>query len=152
MTNSDPIRLLQDASRQVASHVSPGSLAGRVVVIGIDGRKLLDVTVPVTGSAVAGMAMPPIPISGWEERDGRIFFDGERVSVTGRKLDVLRVLIAHDPAGVNELRAAWEGYPAEEKTIRWQIGELRKSLKTAFPDYPDDPLPATGEGYSLRIR
>ena len=65
---------------------------------------------------------------------------------------MLRVLIEHETATVDELRAAWGEYKAEEGTIRWQVGELKKTLKNLFGDFPGELIEATGTGYKLNLR
>jgi hypothetical protein len=41
----------------------------------------------------------------------------------------------------------------EENTIRWTVGELKKSLRKCFADYPGELVEAVkGGGYALQVR
>ncbi|QJX01234.1 helix-turn-helix domain-containing protein [Frigoriglobus tundricola] len=151
MSPPDPIRRLQASARAAAEHVAPGERAARVVVFDTRGAKVLDMTIPASAS-VTEDERPAMPTVGWCVTDRGATFDGKAVPVTGRKRDVLRVLVENETATVDDLRAAWGDYKAEESTIRWQIGELKKALKAAFPDYPGELIEATGNGYRLLIR
>lgn len=149
----DPVRDLQAAARRAADHSAPGHLARRVVVLGEGGVKLMDVPVPACpcgpepgGAAEAGAA------PGWSSRGDALLFDGEPVPIRGRNLDVLRVLAASELVTVDELRAAWSGYKAEDATVRWQVGELKKALKKLFGDFEGELIEATGAGYRLLLR
>ncbi|WP_439627580.1 hypothetical protein [Gemmata sp.] len=150
---SDPIRQLQVSAQNAARHLT-GAQADRVVVFDLAGRKLLDMAVPVTSVAAGGGGgeEPEAAEAGWSERKGRVYFDGTLVPLSGRKLDLLKVLIREDVADVDQLRPAWKGSVVEVKTIQWTVGELKKSLKELFGDFPGDIIVPTGSGYSLQLR
>ncbi len=150
MPHSDPLRRLQHAARLAAEHVAPGERAGRVVVFDARGARVLDVLVPA--SAPAPHEPPDAPAAGWVVMDRAATFDGTPVQLSGRRLDVLRVLVENETATVDDLRTAWDGYQAEESTIRWQVGELRKALKKLFGDFPGELIESTGAGYRLLLR
>jgi hypothetical protein len=154
-----PLRDLQATARAAVDHLAPGERASRVVVFGANGSKLIDITVPACATCAAKSnevvdapyeVVPPV--SGWVVTDRAAIFDGVALPIAGRKLDVLRVLVAHETATVDDLRTAWSDYKAEDSTIRWQVGELKKSLKGAFRDFPGELIEATGSGYKLLLR
>lgn len=151
MPSRDPLRTLQAAARAAAEHVSPGQRARRVIVFGDDGGKLLDAAVPACPAGGESHA-PPAGVPGWSVRDGRAYFDGTLVPITGRRLDVLRVLIEKEVATVDDLRVAWEPYRPEDGSVRWTVGELKKSLREAFGEFDGEIVAATGGGYQLKLR
>jgi DNA-binding response OmpR family regulator len=150
MVMPDPIKQLQQVARIAAEHVAPGERTARVVVLDSHGVKVLDVRVP---ASMAVADEPPTgTAAGWNVTDRSATFDGQTIAIKGRNLDVLRVLAAGDIVTVDELRTAWGEYRAEESTIRWQVSELRKTLKKFFGDFPGDLIESTGTGYRLLLR
>lgn len=91
---------------------------------------------------------------GWDFSRRVPRYDGvEYPEIAGRPLAVLRVLAeANGPVNVDELRKAWDGYAADESTIRGAVAALRKKLVKLFPDFEGDPIISTGAGYGLEIR
>ena len=152
---SDPIKRLQIIAREAALHINPDSRAKAVIIIDANGDQIVRINVQGSnGGHAASLKEEPTPIveSGWSERNGKIYFDGTPIPLAGRQLDLLRVLIEKESATVDELRPAWKGSIVEESTIRWTVGELKKSLKKLFGDFPGDLIKSSGEGYSLQLR
>ena len=150
---TDPLREFQAAARRYARHVLPGSVPRRVIVIDERGERIADVRIPNDGGDVwptpESLATPK---AGWDFSGAVPRFDGAIVSIHGKKLDLLRLLVeANSPLSIDKLRAAWDGYPAEESTIRWTLGELRKSLTQLFPGL-EEPVPSGPGGYTIAIR
>jgi hypothetical protein len=151
MNGSDPLQRLQAAARAAAEHYSAGHPARRVIVLGEDGAKLIDANVPLCACQPAP-APEPDEVPGWAVRNGRAYFDGTLVPISGRKLDVLRVLIDKEVASVDDLRAAWADYRPEDSSVRWTVTELRKALKAAFSDFDGELIQTTGHGYALTLK
>lgn len=162
MPGADLVRAMQSAAAQFGQIVRPGSVPAIIQVQDAYGLVLFSLSIPAgVGAAdptpVPGRAAepepPPVP-AGWAFAGGAARFDGVLVPVTGRKLDVLRALAGADgPLSADDLRrAAWANYQAEESSVRWTVGELRKVLRAAFPEFPGDPVPADGGGYTLAVR
>lgn len=152
MTPNDYIRDLQAAARAAAEHCAHQS-ATSVAVFGGGTQLLINVAVPAGPDSKGKVPEPPpLDAPGWHVTDRAAALDGTPVALTRRQLDVLRVLVGCDIASADDLRAAWDGYPAEEGTIRWQVGELRKALKRQFGDFPGDLIESTGTGYRLLLR
>jgi hypothetical protein len=161
---TDPLHRLQQAAAASARVIDPGSVAGSVIVLDTHGRKLIELAVPASSAspppALGDEFATPFPVTreepatpGWSFTPTGPKFDGQPIPIRGRQLDVLRLLIrAEGPLSYAALRAAWGGYPAEESTVRWTVNELRKTLRTAFPDWETDPISASGDGYLLMIR
>lgn len=147
----DPLKELQLAAARAAEHTSPGERAFRVVVFGANGAKLLDAAVPACCCGKAAATGSTVS-AGWVVTDRAATFNEVAVPVKGRSLDVLRVLAGGDVVSVDELRAAWGDYNAEDGTIRWQVGELRKVLKKQFGDFPGELIESTGAGYRLVLK
>jgi hypothetical protein len=148
---TDPIRNLQSAAASVARHVA-GTVAGRVIVFGPDGRKLLDIAVPAMVAESPAVPAEPEIVAGWHFTPAGPKFDGRPIAIRGRQLTVLKMLAAAEgPVAVPDLRGAWDGYDVEAGTIRGAIIELRKSLKREFPDW-EESVTAKGDGYTLLIR
>jgi hypothetical protein len=99
----------------------------------------------------AQVAAPPV-VAGWALREGRAYYDGRLVQVGGRRYDVLAILIGRETARTHELRAGWDGYQVEESSVRWQVAELRKTLKALFPEFEGEPIISTTTGYRLVLR
>lgn len=162
MTGAELVRAMQSAAVQYARVVHPGAQPVLIQVRDRHNCVLFSLSIPAgVGAAdptpVPGRAAepepPPVP-AGWAFAGGAARFDGVLVPVTGRKLDVLRALAGADgPLSADDLRrAAWANYQAEESSVRWTVGELRKVLRAAFPEFPGDPVPADGGGYTLAVR
>lgn len=146
------VERLQHAARRVAEHLT-GERAVRVRVIGEDGATILDVRIPFRTLAVEREPeAPEPPAAGWAFTDRAATLDGNPVKLTARSLAVLKVLAGTEVADTDDLRTAYGGYQCEDATIRWQIGELRKALKKAVPDFPGEVIEATGSGYRLVLR
>ena len=154
MTEDDELRNLQLAARRYALAVAPDSRPDLVQVRDVNRKMIVALTLPTRECAeipTTSRAVGPQP--GWDFTALIPRYDGEAVPISGRKLDVLKVLAAEaGPVSTERLREAWEGYMVEESTIRWTVGELRKALKSHFPAFEDDPIGTEGGGYSLRIR
>lgn len=153
--SDDPLQAFQLSARTIGRAVDPGRAVARVVVLDADGRRIIDLAVPP--GPVLPVALPAAaeqaPPDGWDFSTGTARYDGRRVDVTGRKLALLKVLAeAPGPVPTDDLRAAWQGYDVSDSGIRWQVVELRKALRRAFPDFEGDPVPASGTGYQLAIR
>lgn len=148
---TEPLKELQRLASRVAGQLAPGEQPARVrvVVYGVTGGRLFDLALPCLTNIVEAA---PITESGWSVRENAVYFNGDALPIRGRNLDVLRVLIEKDVATVENLRVAWDGYKAEDSTIRWQVGELKKVLKKQFPDFEGDVIEGTGNGYRLLIR
>jgi hypothetical protein len=144
----DPVHHLQHAARCVGSHLAPGVAVRRVAVFDEQGRTILDVLVP------PGVPeKPPEALPGWDFSGNAPRFDGEQKKILGRSLQLLRVLAETDgPVSAEQLRAAWPDYTPSESTIRNQVADLRKRLKTAFPSWEGECITSTGAGYQLHIR
>jgi hypothetical protein len=152
------IRRLQCVAKEVAEEIAPGVPAGRVVVYTHDGKKLLDVTVPLVCPSPDGAgevaAAPPPPRPGWDVDDRRALFDGEPVRVAPSRLVLLRVLVvAEGPLSAKELnRLAFAG-DSNEENVRFHVRKLRDELNAAFPDFKEDGDVLPGEGgYRLAVR
>lgn len=157
----DAILELQAAARRVARHIAPGCYAARVVILDHNGRELLGMAVPPGEDATTATAstlivqarQPEPPAAGWSFNHTRAFYDGKPLEIHGQKLKVLRAFVqSAEPLTVEALRKhAWEDVRTEEATVRWTVGELRKSLRAYFPDL-EDPIPNGIDGYALQIR
>lgn len=148
----DPLRELFLAALFAAHQMGFAERPTRVVLYCREKRKIVDLEIPLTISPNDQAHVEEDVPAGWSIIGNAVMFGGQRIPIAGRKLDVLRVLIEKEVATLEDLRAAWGGTVIEDGTIRWQIVELRKTLAAAFPDYPGDTIPATGNGYSLQIR
>ena len=160
MPHRYPVRNLQAAARAAAEHLCPGITLGRVILIDAAGETIADLKVPPPEPADPEPVVQPgeetvVDAPGWSFTPTGPAFEGNRVPIRGRQLDVLRCLVdAAEPMTAHDLRRkCWGGYPAEESTVRWTVNELRKSLKAAFQDWPGgDPIVASGDGYWLALR
>ena len=141
---SDPVRALQSAARQAASHVCPGVQVERVVLIAVDGKTLLDVAVP---AGAPNQDEPELQM-GWKVTDRRAFFDGKSLLISASRLKLLKVLLEADGplAGKEIAKLAFSGR-TDEDGARFHIRKLREELKAAL-DYDGDPIPGDG-GYRM---
>lgn len=148
MPHVDPLHALQAAARSYGQHVLPGVQIERVIVVAAGGVKIASVAVPLCGPP----AIVPVAAEGWDFAPGETRFDGVLIPIHGQKLALLKVLAEADgPLTVEQLKVAWLDGIAEDGTIRWTLGELRKALKLLFPGL-DDPITSGPEGYSLALR
>ncbi len=154
MAVDDELRALQRAARRYALSVAPDSRPDVVQVRDVNRKMIVALTLPARESTETDDVPRVVgPRPGWDFSGTVPRYDGEPVPITGRKLDVLKVLAGEaGPVSAERLRDAWAGYMVEETTIRWTIGELRKALKVSFPAFDEDPIGTDGSGYSLRIR
>ncbi len=146
----DPIKLLQAAARRAADHVGGGH-PGRVVVVDLAGRKLLDVTVPM-GAVDKDATDPPAVVPGWSFTERAAYFDGTAVPVSPSRLRLLRVLAeAEGPLMAKELAKLAFDRTADEENVRYHVAALKKDLAKSFADF-GELIPNGGEGYRLALR
>lgn len=150
---SDPLHDLQAAARRYAKHVLPGVAARSLVIRDEHREPIAQVRIPACAGGEAEVAAPEVR-PGWDFSHRIPRFDGtECPDIAGRPLAVLRVLAeAAGPVSVEELRAAWDGYSADDSTIRGAVASLRKKLEKLWPDWEGDLIVSTGAGYGLEIR
>jgi hypothetical protein len=150
MTTIDTAHALQEAARNFARHIAPSTLITHLTIHGPTGKI---VTLPLPEERAEPVTDPEAAaIPGWDFSRPTPRFDGTVVPIHGRKLDVLKVLAASPvPLTILQLKAAWHDYEAEDGTVRWTIGDLRRTLRELFTDL-DDPVHNGPEGYSLTIR
>lgn len=149
MANTDPVHGLQSFARKFGKHVAPSRAVSKVTISDHVGE-IASLHVSATDEPMIEEEAKAKP--GWDFTGLRPRFDGTLVDISGRKLALLRLLVEADrPLSVDELRPAWEGSQVEENSIRWQIMELRKALKSQFPGL-DEPIATTTDGYKLTIR
>lgn len=149
---SDPLHDLQAAARRYARHVLPGSVPRSLIIRDEHREMIAQVRVPACAGEVEPVSPEVRP--GWDFSKKIPRFDGaECPDIAGRPLAVLRVLAeAAGPVSVEELRAAWDGYSADDSTIRGAVAALRKKLEKLWPDWEGDLIVSTGAGYGLEIR
>lgn len=180
----DVIQALQSAARRAGKIVSPGMPIGRIELFDLSGKPVLAVAVPFEEVAVEevwapapseSVQVPPKPAAppaahappkpGWDfSTKPYPLYDGRQIEIAGRPLDLLKLLAeAERPLTIVEMEKAWD-YPAaegqtwlppENGTCRWTLGDLRKKLKAAFPDFPGshlDTVKNEGHHYWLTIR
>lgn len=156
ISGRDPIKELQAAARFAAEHVA-GQPPQRVIVLGLDNRKLLDVTVPcgcVATPSGAAVVVPEVPlvIAGWVVTDRAATFDGTPVPVAPSRLRLLRVLVeAEGPLTAKELTGLAFDQHTDDANTRYHIRELKRELKAAFT-FDGDVIQGDAEGYRLVLR
>jgi two-component system, OmpR family, KDP operon response regulator KdpE len=81
---------------------------------------------------------------------------GQRVEITPREFEILRVLLAHQGRLVTKgrlLRAVWgDAYQAENSYVYVHVSQLRRKLAEADPDGALSDLIITEPGVGYRIR
>jgi hypothetical protein len=110
--------------------------------------------VPGVPEAVPAPGAWPPP-TGWGFQPGRFAYDGKAYPLSGRPLQILRLLAeAAGPITVDEIRRAiYAGYDADDTTITSQISRLRSILRELL-ELPADlnPVMASGDGgYTLNL-
>jgi hypothetical protein len=150
ITPADPIARIQAEARAFAATVDATRIAARVVILDDAGSVLAELAIPVD----IRPRTPGKAGGGWEFPANCVRFEGRLLKVSGRALDVLRLLAASAvPLGVEQLREAWGDYPIGDSTVRFAIAELRKRLRAEFPTFTDgDPIENVTGGYWLAIR
>lgn len=148
---TDPLKHLQAAARLACAHCAQQP-AQRVVVFGLDGRKVLDVAVPPGAAEPAADPEPVAPAAGWDVSERAAKFDGKPVRVGSRRLPLLKALVEADaPLTAKELTALAFDSQTDITTTRYHVRELRRELRAFFGG--DDEVIAGGdEGYALAIR
>jgi hypothetical protein len=76
---TDAIHSLQSAACHAARHIARGHTAGRVVVYGTDGRKILDVMIPLGMEPTP--EKQPRPAVGWGFTQNAVSFGGKSVEI-----------------------------------------------------------------------
>lgn len=152
--SSDPLRQLQAAARKCGRHAMPGTTIRRVILLDDANRKVVDVAVPAAPDEPAERVLEPQVRPGWDFSANVPLFDGAPVPIAGRGREVLKVLAEADgPVTTDQLRElVWQGYDATDSAIRYQVVELRKKLLKMFPGWEGDPIPASGNGFTLQLR
>ncbi len=144
------------ARKALAEHMAGPPSEGDRVIIMRNGRKLLDLVVPCVCEDVKEGSTSVAPAEtttrrGWDFTGSIPRHEGKPVQITGRKLDVLKLLAASSQAmTVEQLRAAWDDYDIAEQTVRWTVGELKKSLAELFPGLAE-PVSNDGDGSGYRL-
>lgn len=151
---TDPLHDLQSAARRYARHVLPGSVARRIIIVDEHRERIAEVRIPACEDRDAAPSLVPDVRPGWDFTSRIARYDGtECPDIVGRPLAVLRVLAeANGPVSVDELRAAWDGYQADESTIRGAVASLRRKLAKLWPDWEGEIIVSTGAGYGLELR
>lgn len=151
MPPTDPLKHLQAAARLACAHCAQQP-AQRVVVFGLDGRKVLDVAVPPGAAESAADPEPVAPPAGWDVSERAARFEGKPVRVGSRRLPLLKALVeAEGPLTAKELTALAFDRVTDLPNTRYHIGELRKELR-AFFGSEDEVIVGGDEGYTLAIR
>ncbi len=148
MKARDPLKELQLAAARAAEHIFPGDAAGRVIIRGRTGSKLLDAAVPacIPGPAPAAESAPQ---PGWVVTERSAAFDGQAVPVSPSRLKLLRVLVeAEGPLTAKDLTSMAFDRATDVANTRYHIRELKKELKAAFA-FDGDVIVGDDEGYRL---
>ncbi len=149
---TDPILRLQIAARSAAAHITPGLGARRVIVLGDDEKRLLDIAVLDGPHDQQTSSDDPLDAKGWRVTDRRAFFDGKPVPVGISRIPLLKVLIEADgPLHAKELAKLAFDRQTDEENARYHIKTLRKELSEGLPDFEGDILPGDG-GYRLVLK
>ncbi len=150
---SDPLHDLQAAARRYARHVLPGVAARSLIIRDEHREAIAQVRIPACDGEVK--TLEPEVREGWDFSRKVPRYNGtDCPDITGKPLAVLRILAeASGQVSVEELRkAAWDGYPADDSTIRGAVASLRKKLEKLWPDWEGDVIVSHGAGYGLEIR
>ena len=144
---SDDIAALQRLAFLVGRQLAPNDTPVEVILKGRAGRIA---KLPALESIAEQPPVRPAVVPGWDFGAGGPRLDGTPVPIHGRKAELLRILAANGPLHVKALRDLWDKH-MEEGTVRWWIGDLRKTLSQLFPGL-DEPIATTDDGYVLQIR
>ena len=121
--------------------------ARRVVILDKNSDRIAEVRIPPCEDEKA--IIPTAP-PGWDFSGAVPRFDGTLVPLTGRKLEILRLLADGPPLQGKEIRDKLDPLMSEG-TARWHVGDLRDALAKLFPGLAE-PIENTSEGYRLTLR
>jgi hypothetical protein len=141
---------IQDAARRFALLVA--SDITRVTLHGPFGKSVTIAITPRDIKTAAEESLTPEVRPGWDFTSHVAKFDGQPIQIFGRKLGLLRVLAeATGPITIQQMKAGWHDYDPEDGSVRWTVGDLRKTLKQFFPEC-EDPISNDDSGYTLTIK
>lgn len=178
----DTLPVLQNAAREWARLADPCGSVVRISIHWAHGDTstlpmpaLQPRPAPPAPPVAVPLAAPAPPPPGWDV-SGRVAkyngipFDGRGpsgVRIVGRKLHTLRPLVeASEPIKIADFNKSFQAADLEEGrvkagqecdcedgSIRWQVGDLRRALREAFPSFDGDRVHnIRGVGYTLMVR